>query len=47
MEQIKKINKLKLNQETLRSLTDVAESLDISHNTRCSVASLCGLPCTP
>ncbi len=49
MESTKKINKLRLNQETLRNITDLGPGNDLinSHQGGCSINSVCGLPCTP
>lgn len=41
-----KVNKLKLNQETLKNLTDASKP-QFGTNTKHSCNSVCGLPCTP
>ena len=41
------MNKLTLNQETLRTLTDDVPGFATNPNTHHSCRSVCGLPCTP
>jgi len=42
------MNKLKLNQETLKNLTEVSNpQFDTNPNSVHSCRSVCGLPCTP
>jgi hypothetical protein len=52
MKQTKRLHKLELNQETLKSLTDKELACNLNHtnpscHAGCSIGSLCGLPCTP